>query len=305
MNFFKNNTIIIFLLFSSIVIAKDGQTGKNLSPIEVFVKEVVTEEIYDSLVFGGFIEPDTSYDIGSETVGNLKKLNFKLAQKVKKGDTLFEILPASAGFEYQLNRVKSPVSGIITDIEKKIGDWITQGDIIVSVTDNSNLKTTIHVTYEDLPYLTTDVPIAVTVGNETNKGRTLPATIESISPKADITTGTYPVELSLNCASLADKKCSDIFRIGALLKVVIKKNFRKGIKIPLLHLHEQRTKILSVSKDNKAKWIKIKLGNYYGEYVEVIEGLTHGMLLVSGYAKKPKNNDPLKIVEDKTLKKAQ
>ncbi len=295
----------LFLLLSSIIMSNYALSDKTMNAIEVFVKKIVTVDIYDSLVFGGFIEPNASYNIGSETVGNLKKMNFKLGQEVKKEDTLFEILPASAGFKYQLNRVKSPISGIITDIEKKVGDWITQGDIVVSVTDNSKLKTTIHVTYEDLPSLTAKVPIAVTVGYGNDREKTLSAAIESISPKADPITGTYPVELLLNCASFTDKICSDIFRIGALLKVVIKKNYRKGIKIPLIYLDEQRTKVLLISKDNKAKWVNIKLGAYYGEHIEVVEGLTHGMKVVSGYAKKPKDNDPLKIVEDKAIKKTQ
>ena len=89
-------------------------------------------------------------------------MNYKIGDEVKEGDILFEVDDSDARLEYeklknslqqkllslstvenQVNSlsVTSPFSGIVSEINVKLGESVSKGASIMTVTDRSQLKT--------------------------------------------------------------------------------------------------------------------------------------------------------------------
>ena len=90
------------------------------------------------------------------------------------------------------------------------------------------------------------------------------------------------------------------FISGMPVKIVMEHNSRQGFLVDVKRLNTDRTKLL-VNEKEKAIWKEVKLGKFYGEKVEVLGGIEAGEQLVVAFASYPKNGDPLKVAEKKSL----
>lgn len=109
----------------------------------------------------GPIRSANKYDITSNVSGTITRINFKDGDKVKAGDTLIQIddqdarlkvkqiensiAQAKLSQEYNkkyLNddKLTSPISGEITDLQVKAGDNIAKNAVVMTITDKSKLK---------------------------------------------------------------------------------------------------------------------------------------------------------------------
>lgn len=278
--------------------ASDKPSTTPKAAIEVYAEKITSAEIYDPLVFGGFVEAGERAAATTEVDGTVLAVDAQLGDHVKRGQVLARVRPQGAGFEYQPHTVVSPISGLLTELKQHAGDRVQAGSAILMIENVDALKATVHVTYSDLLIFHRGTKVSVAIGHDNSKVST-EGIVESVSPKADTLTGTYPAKVSLSCTAIQGP-CVDKFRIGALVRVTLKKNLRRGIKVPIAYLQRQHSKviILEDSTDGyKARWIDVKVGTYYGKEVEIVSGLTEGMMVVSSFAESPEEGDIVKVVQ--------
>lgn len=239
---------------------------------EVFVERVKEAELFDPVTFGGFVEAADKRSVGPEITGTVNQVLVKLGQKVKRGEVLFNLRPQGAGLDYRINQVPSPIGGIVAQIIHDPGTFIQAGEGVVVVADERDIQVEIQVTYDDLPMMKLGESADVVLNGQGHQMVSEKGKIISVSPSAHPELGTFPVELSINCAT---EPCSDKFRIGTFVRVVFKSNFHKGIKVDPKYLVHQRQKAMLLTKKKEVKFVEVKLGNYLGAEVEVLLSLIH------------------------------
>jgi len=294
----------IFTLLMIIIVAlavlgqgqdeKTADMEKEKKPIEVFVTKVRVSEIFDAIEFGGFIQAEKSFPVAPEIAGTIHKVSVKLGDWVRRGQRLFSLKPARDGFQYQLHHVTSPIAGKVVEMSQKLGDRVLAGAAVMTVADTKKLITTFHVTYDDLFHIAKNTPLSVVIGRGSRWERSVVGSIESISPRADPDTGTYPIKTRLVCI----KNCDQHFPVGSLVRVVIKKNLRQGVRVPVAYLQPGRRQVLKLDDKGAARWTDVELGNYYGELVEVKKGLAAEDTLVTSFSERPEEGQSLKVVTE-------
>jgi multidrug efflux pump subunit AcrA (membrane-fusion protein) len=266
------------------------------SPIDVYTTIVEPEEIFDPMVFGGFVEANHSFKVATEVAGTVERIAVRVGDTVGRGQRLFSVLPAGNGLDFQPHAVVSPAAGVVTQIVENVGQRVEAGRPVVIVEDISKLKSTIHATIDALSHINQSTPLEVIVRAGTPSERRTFAKIESVAPRADPATGTFPISIRLDCSKFSGQACARMFPLGTMLRVVVKKNQRRGFRLPLVNLHHQQKKVLTLDADGKAKWVEVKLGTFYGDKVEIVEGLADKTTIVTSFAERPDDGDVLKVV---------
>lgn len=274
--------------------AKSGKpAAEEKKPIEVFAESVVQTEIFEPIVFAGYIESEHRYAVTAETAGVLESVKVRAGDKVTKGQALVVVKPVSQGLTYKSLVIVSPLSGTVTEISATAGYPIGQGESILMVEQDDKLILQVSIPAQDLPYAKWGSQVDLVAGDKLSKGK-----IVSVNSRADKVTGTFPARIHIDCA----KVCAD-FPLGSLARATIRSNERRGFKIPLAWLQQQRKKVIVIDAENKAHWVPVSLGSYLGESVEITDGLKDGMRIVYGYAERPEEGDllSLKIRDDKAI----
>jgi HlyD family secretion protein len=126
--------------------------------------KVTTGNIKVSVSGSGTIYYKDTYSASSTVAGKIKKLYFREGDTVKKGDLIAELDDSDAVDSFNTARnnyvqntsnnndtiqnvakltVKSPMAGQVSDIQIKLGDKISKGAKLYTITDTSRLKLTV------------------------------------------------------------------------------------------------------------------------------------------------------------------
>jgi len=132
---------------------------------------------------------------------------------------------------------------------------------------STELKGRIGLTQEDVPRIKTGDEVDVFINNETIKG-----TITIINKIPDEESRTYMADISIN----KDTEIS----IGAIIKVAIRVEGKKGIWIPSSYILNDGEDYVFVVENGRAKRKNVKLKGIWEEKV-CVEGLKEGELLIT------------------------
>lgn len=270
--------------------------------IEVFVSKVQKQELYEPLVFGGFVRAEDARPISPEVDGTVHKLFVQLGKKVSKGQLLYKLRPRGAGLDYSLHSVFSPISGLVSEVSKDVGDVIQAGQSVVTVANLQRLEVVVQVTYQDLAFIKQNGRVHLALSDQDYSTSALSGTIKSISPAADSTLGTYPVHISINCAP-TEQDCRQILRLGVFVKVLVKTKLREAIAVPTAVLVNRRQQALVLGNDLTVQPVDVKLGRFFGANVEIVSGLKEGMTLVTHYSRFPEKGEKVVVKSRDSLKK--
>jgi multidrug efflux pump subunit AcrA (membrane-fusion protein) len=254
-----------------------AEASADKKPVEVFAEAVHPTDIFEPIIFAGYLESEHRYAVTAESTGVLEAVKVTAGDRVQKGAALAVIKPVSQGLTYQSQVITSPLAGIVTEISATPGFPVNAGHTLMMVEKQDAVILNVSIPAQDLQNAKTAKVVDVTVFGKHTTG-----TIASINSRADKITGTFPARVKLECG----KDCAD-FPPGSLARATIRSKERKGFKIPLGWLQQGRKKVLVVDTESKARWVPVKLGSYLGEFVEVTEGITDGMRIVSGFSERP------------------
>ena len=171
--------------------------------------------------------------------------------------------------------IVAPLSGIVTDRQKVLGEYVGTGTVIASVTALSALKANVSVPESRVMYLKKgDV---ASLSSDAYPGEKLSGTISYISPKGD-ENHNYTVQLLIaNTASVPLKVglYIDVQFTGKAsaksLVMIPKTALANGVKDPFVYIYN----------NGAVASRKLVTGVESGDYIEVKSGLSEGELIVT------------------------
>jgi len=171
--------------------------------------------------------------------------------------------------------IRAPFSGYITAKAVEEGAFVNIGTPLATIIDISKLKVQLNVPERDVYVLKTGDPVSITT--TVYPGVTYKGKIKFIGYQGDASHN-YPVEVSM----LNPK--DNPLKAGTYVNVA----FNKKSQIPSLQVPREAlvgsvkdAKVYVVNTDNRALLKKVTIGKDYGDYFEVLSGLSEGENVVT------------------------
>lgn len=215
-------------------------------------------------------------------LGLLNSLNsYQMALSTYKG--------AQAQYELakrNLNRavLTSPASGYIAYLPIKVGETIQANTLVYTIVDDSEIivRTGIGQNYINMVDPNDQVSISCNTTNLETKGQ-----VKRVGRSAKIGDSLYPIEIGF--------KNPGMMKSGMILSLELEKATTESMYAIKFSVVEQRydKRYVYVIDGENASLREIKLGDMFGNYVIVTEGLTENDLLIVDSAGKLSDGQPI------------
>jgi len=177
----------------------------------------------------------------------------------------------------QRSVLRSPCDGIIAFRNVEQGEVLGPGTIITRILDNSSMKISLSMGERDLMLLDRQKEFLFRV--DAIPGKEFTCRLAFLSPTADPNTRSFPLELSV---AMTDPMMADGMTVRVRFPL---KNHKESIKIPSAWLSEQGGDWgLFVAEEGRAVFKRVRLGSYYEQNVEILEGLKDNDLIITNHS---------------------
>jgi len=209
-----------------------------------------------------------------ETKKKVADIEYGRAQSaLERGRANFEEMRINLDF----SRIKSPISGIITEKKVEVGNTAVPGIPILKVEDDSSFRLEVMVDEKLFKKLQIGMPMKVHINalNRDVKGH-----ISEIVPAIDPGTRTFLIKIDINS--------KEPLRTGLYAKVLIPNGKRGAILVPEDAVAEkgQLDGVYTVDEEGIVTYRLIRVGTSFSGNVEVLSGLKHGdKIIIDGIDK--------------------
>ena len=170
----NKNLLLIIIFFTSAFYSCKSSSADNInediSPEDAVTPVTITHPTHGNLTQTVELNAISSFTlktfVKANAVGYLQTSGIQLGQYVSKGQTLFTIktkeavalgntinsLDSSLHFE-GIIRIKSPISGYISQLSYTAGNYVQDGEQLAEITDKSSFAFMLDLPYELKPYL--------------------------------------------------------------------------------------------------------------------------------------------------------
>lgn len=228
----------MLLLFVLILVSCSRNTTQT-STVQVSEYVVSKMNLTDTITLSGTVQAREYADIKSLVSGIVKKVNVSKGDSVKAGDVIVEIddteyrlayIKALQNYETAKNsgsklliqqreielelakrdlencKVVSPISGVVTAIDVKVGDLVSSGKSIAKIVNLEKLYVSASV--DEVDYSKIAVGQSATVSFDAIEDLTVPARVTYVSSEAETSQGivVVPIELDLLSVDLSQVK---------------------------------------------------------------------------------------------------
>ena len=264
----------------------EAETVANASPSisgkieKLFVKEGDHIKVGDLLVK----LDETQLEQTRIQFNNVEK-NYLRMQKLLESDAIdkktFEEVQAGynvikSTYEFMLDNIemKAPISGIVTYIYKKEGEKFDSmmDPFLIRIVNSSKFKAKLQVSDKDINNIKKGQKAIITVDNSDEE---FIGFVSYVSPEAELMSGTFPIEISINNDSNSLKH-NQFARIA-----LITQSSSNTIIIPQESVLKSSYVFVDASGIAEKREVTLGIGNE--EEIEIEEGLTEGEeVIVSG-----------------------
>jgi len=218
-------------------------------------------------------EEKINYGVGSEsneTINATVLKNLKIKSGVYEAENALE----NAQLLYNQTVIRAPFSGVVANIEVKIGDFITSADIFCTLINSKNLEVVFSVLENELTFL--ELKQEITINPFTDADISYKGFITEINPLVD-ENGLIQVKAKINTGGV---KLFD----GMNVKITASKPIKDVVVIPkeALVLRSNR-EVVFTYVDGLAKWNYVKVLDENSTSYALKEGIKIGdFVIVSG-----------------------
>lgn len=287
------------LLFLSLLVGTSTRAGAEERP-SVKVLAVKLTELFDTFFYPAVLEAREESEVIAEIDGIVKETKIKIGQRVESNSTLFILRQSKPDYAFAPFVVKSPITGTIAKILKKVGSTVKVGEALVHIINHDDLAIKIEVPEAEVNLLKAGLSGEIQFKNS---DAPMPILISGLSPILSSKTGTSNCELIWDERSpwKQDKlQLRKKFLPGMVGRVSFKLNSRKAISIPKSAIiFEKQNYLVRVVQGEKVFRKLIRLGKEYPDQVEVLSGLTENELVVTTRSKYLKEGELVKIDDNK------
>jgi len=170
-------------------------------------------------------------------------------------------------------KIKAPHSGVVVERHALVGQWLGEGDPVVTLTTLNPIRVIVPVPEHYVSSLTTGDPCQVTF--DALPGRAFEGVIAAIIPRADEATRTFPVRIEI-------PNPDGVLKGGMLGRATLPVgNPYKAILVPKDALVLSKTgKSVFVVNNQSAHVVPVKAGDAFGPLIEVQGNLKAGQKVI-------------------------
>ena len=193
--------------------------------------------------------------------------------------------------EYNKSLIKSPIDGILDNIEPAIGEYVSPGTVVARIVDLSKVKIYVNIPENNVKYLNIGQKVDVFVAENNEKILPKKGVINFISVVSDPKTLTHKVRVDVDI----DRN----IRPGRIVRVSFEKHiFTNSMITDMYAVIERDGKAyVFINKDGVAEEREVILGEMIGKKVILVSGVQPGEEIVIKGQQFLKNGSPLNIVE--------
>ncbi len=266
--------LIIFIIIAGVIIARTmigSHFAKKFSkrpPPGIIVAQVSNQNFSEKIEsFGTAISKKTeSFRIKKNELNS----ELKLKDYIKKGETIVKLKDRS---------IVAPFNGVLGYrglTEDTLG---SENSIIITLDDSSIIYSDLKIPETFAPILKKGLPIEAKFSG--NKNKIFSGKVEGVSSRINAETRSILTRIKIK---------NEKFELipGSLLEVTVKFNQRNSLGVPdtSIILEGNKAYVYKVLGDNSVKKIEIKIGSRDQGFVEILDGLAEGNIIVAEGLKK-------------------
>lgn len=281
----KKNSVEIVLLFSIVATIIFSCKQKDTGTEEDAVTETRTPVTVTSVSFGPlqqYIELNATSSflqksyVKSNITGYVKKVNVKIGDFVKPGQTLFTLKTKEAeaignsvnsldpDFKFSgVNTIPANSNGFIAELDHQPGDYVQDGEQLAIISDSKSFVFIMNVPYEDIPYVSVGKNVEIILpGNERLTG-----VVNSPMPTMDSVSQTQTFAVRANASHKIPQNLVATVRI-------VKVAEPNAAKLPKNSVLSNETQsefwVMKMINDTTAVKVPVKKGLESGDSVEIV-----------------------------------
>jgi RND family efflux transporter MFP subunit len=251
---------------------------------------VKAQETVDTLLFPARVFSRVQTNLYAESEGVIRSLPVNVGGRIKANGTLAVIQNTDPVYHYAPVRIFTPVGGVVSALEVRLGTHVTKSQLLGTVTDPSKLRLAIEVPAQDL------ASIHAGMLGEFRSPTLLKnpeVKVIGLSPMVDPKTGTASAELELTKG--------ETLPAGTVGQISLKANAHSAITIPEDAIQYREGKpIVRVLADKIVRNRDIELGVSRRGNVEIKAGLKPGESIVLRASRYVSDGETV-VVEEKSL----
>jgi RND family efflux transporter MFP subunit len=262
----------------------------------VRAEPVFLGNIENYVVINGDVLARTQVSIYPTVAGKLTEARLQVGDRVSQGQTVATVDPSRPGELYSLSPVISTISGTVLSVPVNPGDTVSLQTAVYIVGDLSSLIVETYVPERFSTNVRRGLPAQVRF--EAMADESFPAEVEEVSPVLDPASRTLRIRLrfSPGAAGRLDPR----IKAGMFATLSLVTTSRRNV--PLIPrgavINTYGSWIVFVIRgDNTAERREMRPGLESEEYIEVLEGLAVGELVVTAGQNFLSHNDPVRIVD--------
>jgi len=257
----------------------------------VRVTPVSPGTIEKSVVINGEILARNQVTIFPTVGGRLVETRLSIGDRVNRGDVVAMIDPSRPGEVYSRSPVVSTVSGTVLQAPFSIGDTLTTQSAVFVVGDLSSLLVETNIPERFVAVVTQGLRASLKL--EAMPNETFIAEVFEINPVLDPASRTLRIRLRFI-------KPDPRIKAGMFATINLVTNRKTGIpiipRVSIINTYGSWI-VFIADKNNIARKREIKLGLDNEEFVEVLDGISMGDLVISAGQNFLSDGDPVRIVD--------
>ncbi len=239
--------------------------AKDADPlVKVQTYKIEKVNLSGELKFPATVTPLAQGKLTSEVSGIITTVRKTLGAKVGAHEAVFFVRQNQVGMEYNDYAVRSPIAGVLSQLDYSVGQFLQAGTIAGEVIDPDRMKVTLEAPAQDI--------IKMKVGLKADfsfDSVQVPLKITGLSPVANPTTGTSLVELE------PVQKATKSLRAGSVGRTTVYLPPHNGFAVPARAIMTlgPDTFVRVVDKDDHVHFVKVGVGPLVREMQVIQSGL--------------------------------
>ena len=277
--------IIFFLIITTVIVGRTmigNHFKKKFSkrPPPGIIVTAAKERIFENIISTyGTAAPVQSQSFKIEKYEILKPIKYN--QKVKKGDVIADL---------KNRKIIAEFDGIIGKREFSEDLEISKSSILINLEDTSSIYCDVDIPEIFVPFIKVGLPVDVKFSGY--KDKIYKGNVDSFASRISEETRSLATRIKM------DNFSGEILP-GSFLEISIKYDVRESLSIPDTStiVEGENVFIYKVDEQNKVLKTKITTGDRYIGFVEVLNGLNSGDIIVAEGTKKVRPNLTIRPIE--------
>ncbi|MDC3205831.1 efflux RND transporter periplasmic adaptor subunit [Candidatus Pelagibacter sp.] len=278
--------IIIFFLIITTVIVGRTMIGNHFKkkfskrPPPGIIVTAAKERVFENIISTyGTAAPIQTQSFKVEKYEILKPIKYN--QKVNKGDVIANL---------KNRKIIAQFDGVIGKREFSEDLEVSKSSILINLEDNSSIYCDVDIPEIFVPFIKVGLPVDIKFSGY--KDKIYKGNVDSFASRISEETRSLATRIKM------DNLLGEILP-GSFLEISIKYDVRESLSIPDTStiVEGENVFIYKVDEQNKALKTKITTGDRYIGFVEVLNGLNSGDIIVAEGTKKVRPNLTIRPIE--------